>query len=141
MKRITPTVSKLVRRYGVALAFVLLATFSGMAIKRSAANTAEKAGRASALIVYDSQLEACDREGDLRNQLNVRNAANETMRDSILSFLKVAYDARLSSYQRDHDPADLKAANGYAKLIRNINKEVHYSRVTVVKCEEIIKRP
>lgn len=126
-----------INHYWKATAYVILALAAGVAIDRSAKTTAHESAR----ILYNSQIAACERGNLLRAEINRRVRSNLVERDALIDFLDTAEVARRASYAKTHQVSDLKAAEGYARLIREVRQKVHFNKVTIVRCNHAIARP
>lgn len=103
----------MLRVYGVALAFVLLAFFGGWAIQASAQKDARE--------LRGAQVRSCERVNALR--------------ESVASFLKTARDARIAE-------GNLEVARGYQReLDRLMSVEHAYPGSARINCEEAFEEP
>lgn len=125
-------------RYGVAIAFIILALFAGVAIDHSAHSTA----RSTALILWKSQLKGCYRSNYLRRELNV-NVLGSTMANSFVlhTFLHDASVARYASWHAAHLTADFNAAFDYEWLAVYDQDHVHFVSIQEPICRAVYPKP
>lgn len=119
-------------RYGVMLAFLILAIVGGYAIEQSAKNSA----KADARQLYEAQIQACEKRNDIRNESNKRIRDHTIERDVLEEFLADARDARRAS----GSPTDKKAASRYANLKKEL-EGVRFSVLPFEDCAATIQKP
>lgn len=119
------------------LAVIVLALAIGAAINGSANHTAKESAKAAALVNYKSQLAACSRGNDLRQESNDRIAAHQVDKQNLIEFLEAAIEARKASGTK----ADLVAVKKYESYIHRERSSVIFDKFSLVNCLIVVKKP
>lgn len=119
---------RLLRKYGIALAFLILAFVGGYAVQHSADSQASK--------LYRSQLASCKRGNVIRSESNNRIKSHEIDRDVLAGFLADAERARKHSGTKN----DRRAARQYAKLRQDL-KRAKFFYVAPIDCTTTVIKP
>ena len=124
---------KLFREFGALAAFVVLATFGGIALDRASSD--------QAATLYASQQRGCARGNVFRTSVNQRLANIEVEREAFLSLLTTAEAARYANYTVTHLPSDLKAAKEYGRLETDVRTHVVFVPFPMVNCAKVYPKP
>lgn len=119
---------KFLSRWGMMLAFLILAGAGMYAVNAQAQNNAQT--------LYRTQLASCHRANVLRAESNDRVDAHLLERNVLSEFLSSAAAARKAA----GTPLDSKAAADYLDLKDSL-KRVQYQRVPTIDCEKTIEKP
>lgn len=122
-----------IARYAAVAAFLFVALAAGIAINKSAKDTAKQAAR----VTYLSQVQSCFYSNEFRKTVNKRIAILAEQREVLLVLLKSARTARLAT----HTKADLAAARSYQRLIKQVKGSIHFNDVPIIQCDKVIKKP
>lgn len=115
-------------KYGIALAFILLAAVSGWSINHSAQRSADE--------LRAAQVAACIRGNALRTESNRRMQSHIADRNTLAKFLAAAEIARRQSPK----PSDKIAANQYAKLRTSLINNVTFKLSPLIDCEKAVPK-
>lgn len=119
---------QILARYGVMLAFVLLALGAAYALQKS--------NEQSVARLYNAQLQGCERRNDLRNESNQRVRAHELERDILAEFLNSAAVARNSTGTE----LDKKTAKKYVGLSVQL-QTLHFDVLPLEDCVAVTPKP
>lgn len=81
----------------------------------------------------DQAADVCQQANALKVEVNARVEPNKAVLKSLRGFLISARDARLASWERDHQIEDKQAVDKYNGLLTSL-KTVHYGSVPLSSC-------
>lgn len=112
------------------VAFTVLAFAGGYGLKLNADKSTAKLAKA--------QLVACEKANEIRLESNQRVRSHMVLREAAEDALKFQATARLASYKKTNQRADLVAARRAKVLLDRIETDVKYNETPVLSCKDIV---
>lgn len=115
------------------IAFIIVAVATTWGFKAAADSNTDK--------LYNTQIEICNRNDQLRVESNNRLKAHIIERNTLASFLATARKARLHTYKITHDLSDKHTSYEYLKFIQKLNDKVTFDKLPIIDCKKAIPKP